>query len=256
MKKRPGFRFHSYLSGLLILMVWAQPLRSSPSLGAVVQTWHYDATTKTVTIRVVNTSGKDITAFNLSVTVKYADGTSNFSERSEELLPSLIAGRDVFLAGTGRDEVIPETRDVIDVMAVVDLVAYSDLTADVGNNRAFTHLLTARKGDALAMKKANAVIQQMLADPNISNPGISSAIELERLVAVFNAKKYAAPDDPEGYQQGTLARIARELRRAPTASVKVNQTEGDYLKAMVSRHEDHIAKITRHTQLRQGGAGQ
>src|SRR5260370_30911676 len=68
----------SHRKTIIILLVvfalgaWAQnsPLRASPPIGAVVQTWHYDPVTKQLTIRVVNTSRKDITPFNISVTLK------------------------------------------------------------------------------------------------------------------------------------------------------------------------------------------
>lgn len=44
-----------------------QSLRASPPIGAVVQTWHYDPLTNIVTLKIVNTSHKDITAFNIAI---------------------------------------------------------------------------------------------------------------------------------------------------------------------------------------------
>jgi hypothetical protein len=207
-----------------------------------------------LTIHVANTSGKDITAYNLSVTEKYTDGTSNFSERSQDFMGALVAGLPVFTSGSTRQDVIHETKDVLDVTATVDVVAYSDLTADVSNNRAFARLMTSRKGNVLALQKSNEVIERMLADPNVSDPGKSSADEIERLVTVLSAKPSTSPDDPQGYERGTLNHIARELRR--TASASGNRSQAESLKAMVIRHQDHIAKMTQHTQLQTGGVGQ
>jgi hypothetical protein len=59
-----------YLMFMLFLVL---TLRGSPPIGAVVQTWHYDPQANTVTVRVVNTSEKDITAFNLSITETFGD---------------------------------------------------------------------------------------------------------------------------------------------------------------------------------------
>jgi hypothetical protein len=36
--------------------------------------WHYDAEQQLLTLHLVNNSGKDITAYNISITRKYADG--------------------------------------------------------------------------------------------------------------------------------------------------------------------------------------
>ena len=51
-----------------------QSLRASPPIAAVVQTWHYDPLTNIVTLKIVNTSHKDITAFNIAIQETYADG--------------------------------------------------------------------------------------------------------------------------------------------------------------------------------------
>ena len=61
-----------YLTALLFLL--AVPLRGSPQIGAQVQTWNYDPRTNMVTLEIVNTSHKDITAFNITIKETYADG--------------------------------------------------------------------------------------------------------------------------------------------------------------------------------------
>src|SRR6266851_4543772 len=79
-----------YLMLMLFLAVLAVPLRASPPIGAVVQTWHYDPQANTVTVRVANISGKDITAFNMSVAITFADHHVSTSERLEYMLSTVF----------------------------------------------------------------------------------------------------------------------------------------------------------------------
>src|SRR5260370_24659932 len=71
---------------------WAQnsPLRASPPIGAVVQTWHYDAKANTAIITLVNTTQKDILACDLSITETFADGSSDSHEVMIDLLDRMF----------------------------------------------------------------------------------------------------------------------------------------------------------------------
>jgi hypothetical protein len=97
----------------------------------------------------------------------------------EDMLNPLInAGQDkAFAAGTSHDHVVRgEEKDIVDIEAVVDVVAYADASTDVLNNeRAFRNLLAERKGQVLAMEKVNDVIKRALTDPMVSDP-ISGAL--------------------------------------------------------------------------------
>jgi len=46
----------------------------------VVEKWKYDPETKILSLKLVNTSGKIVTAYGLSVIHKYADGTTDASQ--------------------------------------------------------------------------------------------------------------------------------------------------------------------------------
>jgi hypothetical protein len=73
----------------------------APPIGAVVQTWNYDPLTNTVTLQIVNTSHKDITAFNIAIKETYADGRVEQHEMLEDLLGKIIAGKE-FQGDTSR----------------------------------------------------------------------------------------------------------------------------------------------------------
>src|SRR5258708_12824592 len=135
----------------------------------VIESWHYDPVQKTLTLHLVNHSNKVVTAFNISMSEKYADGSTNpwyaegiphnlqDSQKMEDELNLFIQSKDerrggrgiaasgpvvngqiagtasgVFAAGTTREYVMRgEEKDVADIEAVVDVVPYADSTADV-----------------------------------------------------------------------------------------------------------------------------
>src|SRR5260370_16626728 len=85
--------------------------------------------------------------------------------------------RKTFAAGTTHDYVMyGEEKDIADIQAVVDVVAYADGSADVlDNDPAFRNVVAERKGRLLAMEKVNEVAKRVLSDPMVSDP-ISAAL--------------------------------------------------------------------------------
>jgi hypothetical protein len=231
-----------YLIALLLAGL-AVPLRASPPIGVVVQTWHYDPQTRIVTVRIANTSDKDITAFNLSVTEKYADGTVNSSEKMTDYLPLMATiqqfqaeglspqGNGTFPAKTSRDVTFPVAKDPKDVLIAVDMVAYADHTADVTNERAFTHLLSSRKELVLATQQANQVIKDALTTPN---PKDAAVKELKRLADV-------ARSGGRNLAEATLRSHMQSAQQAPD------------LGKLIKDGESRIAVYTSHTQVVKGG---
>ena len=65
--------------------------------GAVVQQWNYDPTHNPplVTVKIVNNSHKDITAFNIAIKEIYANGHVDKHEVLEEFLGKIIAFKEV-----------------------------------------------------------------------------------------------------------------------------------------------------------------
>jgi hypothetical protein len=65
-----------------------------PVMGATIQSWNYDAATNSVTIRILNLSQKAITAFNVSITETFADGSVNNHEVLADTLDTLAGSPD------------------------------------------------------------------------------------------------------------------------------------------------------------------
>ena len=114
----------SFLVALCIVLAQSSQAQVPP----VSLTWNYDAQQKTLTLHLTNNSGKDITAYNISMAEKYTDGTTNPSYA--EGIPAqhsrspanggfgatdgqYPSGNGTFAAGTTRDQVIPEQKDMV-----------------------------------------------------------------------------------------------------------------------------------------------
>jgi hypothetical protein len=201
----------------------------------VVQSWKYDEETKLLSLKIVNASDRDITAYNVAIILKYADGTTDAlpngvpsQERMEDALGYVILAQmnsdaalqqnaHGFAAGSSRYDTFPAMKDVVDVQAVFNVVIYSDCTAEVqpGGERAFKQLLAARKGPLLAMQKVSEVVKKALADPTVTNPNMTARTELRQLI-LAGADKHHTPEDVEDYEEMTLRQAISDLDHMAT----------------------------------------
>src|SRR5258708_20996368 len=132
----------------------------------------------------------------------------------------------VFAAETTRDYVIPEQKDIADIQAVVDMVAYADGTADVQNDRAFTHLVAERKGPLLTMQKVVEVIKGVLADPMVSSP-IAAVLRALKPIADADQTKNRPPEDPEFFEAMHLRNDVNNFQMVQRSQIwlRMNITE-------------------------------
>jgi hypothetical protein len=244
----------------------------------VVLTWDYNGQQKTLTLHLANYSGKDITAYSISISEKYADGSTNPScldgipcfpgEKMEELLGAMVnfqlaktEGRHgvvrvgVLVNGQAPGTVDVERmrrefgngKDISDVDAVVDMVVYADATADVQNERAFRQLMAMRKGQLLAMEKVNEVIKRVLADPTVDSPISAVLTELTALNNVAHQGKNLSPEDTQFnqamYLQGAVENFKNMQRW------RMNMTEREYLAQYVDGQEKRVALMSPHCEI-------
>ena len=257
-------------------------------VGVVIEGWHYDPVQKTVTLHLVNHSHKTVTAFNISMAEKYADGSTNpwyaegiphnlqDSQKMEDELNLFIQSQEgrssghgvivmrggpvangqipgppssVFGAGTTRDYMIPVQKDVADIEAVVDVVAYADGTADVQNDRAFKNLVAERKGPLLAMQKVVEVIKGVLADPMVSSP-IAEVLRALKPIADA-AQTNRPPEDPAFFEAMHLRNEVKILETTQHSQMlsTMKMTEREWLTHIVEEQEKQIAVLAPHADL-------
>jgi hypothetical protein len=153
---------------------------------------HYDPTTRNLTWTIVNNSGKEISGFCYSPTITYSDGsTKSGSDYCREYLggmalaatnPEVIKqhGNGAFQPGASVVGVEHQQTDVVNFTVEVECVFYVGGTYEITNQRAYDFAMVLRKGQLMALEKANEVLKQF-AD---SNPNGSAQIELQRLSSV------------------------------------------------------------------------
>src|SRR5713101_5026627 len=83
---------------VIALALGASPsLLASPPIGAEVQSWNYDPTHNPplVTVKIVNNSHKDITAFNITIKETYANGQVSQHELLKELAGKILRAKEL-----------------------------------------------------------------------------------------------------------------------------------------------------------------
>lgn len=236
-----------YLALAVLSLAFAWSLRASPP--GLIHSWTYNSTTKTVTIHLHNSSGKDITGYAMSVTIVHPDASTETSERIEDSLPLMASKADLpgndngtFAAGTSLDQPIPQTKDVTNVIIVLDVVAYLDGTAEVHNKEVFNHILAMRKALLLATQQANQAISKALTSPD---PKTAVVEEIKRLADVAKAhdpKSYGDPNsytDPNSYIEMFLRGMISEAETRDNLDVWAKENHGK------------LAVIAPHTQLKE-----
>src|SRR5712664_2545484 len=250
---------------MLFLAMLAVPLRASPPIGAVVQTWHYDPAANTVALRILNTSGKDITAWNIKIKETYA-GVVGEHEYYTDLLQLMLNvqehagtadgeslrqqfGNGTFQAGTSRDETLHVQPGLTDYQATLDTVIYADKTAETTNQPALNRAVTAWKSIASTMQSANEIIKRALANTGDASPHETAAKEIEQLRRQWEAQHHSTPLDA-----GTIQAVLTDLKNVPTISTQQNVNAAAYLSNYVAKKDQRAAVLLEHATPKVAGA--
>jgi hypothetical protein len=242
------------------------------SLPAIAIDWSYDPRLKMLNLHLVNNSNKDITAYSIAVSRKYADGSSESNSDGTpefvtafetDTLGALISaqeakgtvreqivqhdGNGVFAAGTSQNQQSPEPKEISGVTTRVDMVAYADATANVQNEQAFRRLMAQRKGQVLAMETVDEVIKRALAT-STDSPISAALAELAPIFADAVVKNHS-PEDPEGNQELDLQMAISNLKQMLPWRTGMAMTEREWLTWFVAEQEKRIALMSPHANL-------
>lgn len=254
-----------YLALAMLSLAFATSLRAGP-LGAVVQSWHYDPQANIVTLEIVNTSPKDITAYNVSIKETYADGHVNTHELLCEYAGKMVLveefkgtadeaevrkqlGDGLLHPGESRNEIIGVQPSLQNFEAVIDVVAYTDQTAQASNNAALQRLLEGRKASVASIQMANEIIKAALADPNDAVPVATAAKEIQGRIAVWKAQKHTTVD----FEPGVAMGVVDELR---AISSRPLTDKRNALTQYLTKSEKRLAALSPHAELTKIGSPQ
>jgi hypothetical protein len=247
----------SLLYGLPLVFLFASASRAqAPPIGAAVQTWHYDTKTNSVILKIVNTSHKDITAFNIAIKETLADGRVDTSEMLEDLVGKIIAAKELqgdtsrgaetfrklygdgaFHPGEVHDEIVGVQPGFQTIEAVVDVVTYVDGTAEATNNDALGRIIDERQATVASEKIIIEAIQTALADANDPDPSMTAARKIQDRATVWKAQQHTKLD----LDTVLLESIANELKNASRSANK-----RDALKQIVDREEARMSALSVH----------
>jgi len=233
---------------LAVLLLFSAQVARSGHIGAEVQSANYDPVKGITTIQIVNTSHKEISAINLSIRVTFLDGTMSAQGANEsgiDFVEGIIQGKGGFAPGAIYTQEFPGQAGP--VQATVDMVAYSDGTADVLNERAFETLIAGRKANARARQKINELVTEALADPAEQNPSAIIAAKLRSLVAAVEQQKIT--EEGAGSYELTLKGAIQDFDNKARFSTGRSESEDNSLRAYIDMNNQHIPMLIRHSQL-------
>jgi hypothetical protein len=165
--------------------VSSQPVTLPSITGAKVEGIVLDLSSHTATVTIRNLSDKPITAFDLVIRRVRTDrqpGVSDAFFRLEDMLVGVIAGKlEGIRSGETFDEVIQGVAN--NVTADLDLVVFSDASAEFTNHNMLMHVMTGRQAIANADNQTKEIIR------NAS----SKEEAIDKLTRLWEESKETAP---------------------------------------------------------------
>lgn len=246
----------------VFLLVFGSQLRASPP-GTILHSWSVDMAKKTVTLHLINSTGKDITAYSINIKETYGQHVNEheFSTDSVGLMLNIqdlagtadgdnlrkLYGNGTFQSGTNHDEVIHVQPGMTTFDATLEVVIYADKTVETTNPEALNRALSSRKAYADTLQAANQVIQKALANPNDPNPHQTAAQQIEQLQSGWANKNHSA-----NFNAGAFQEVLTDLQYAPTASKAAGKSVREYLNDYIAKKNQRATALLDHAKL--GGA--
>lgn len=228
------------------------------ALAGIKVSWYSSIDKKMAMMHAENVSGKDINTYNIAFGIKYADGSTDYNQgffpsEKMEMFPVVpVPGIEPqsFAAGAvSRDQQIYQgDKEVSEVVAVPDVIVYTDDTAQVHNERAFKQIMAMRKGGLLALQQVSETIKRVLAE-GAANPVDAVTEELTR-VQIALRKKHLPPEEPENNEEQSLQGEMSQLDNAEQMAKRTNMTVRDYLTRMAEDFDKQIELMKPHCEIK------
>lgn len=224
---------------------------NSRTMGATVASADYDPVKKVTTLHIVNTSQKEITAMNVTLTVSLPTGRDS---TGLEITPDWAqAAGDIngILPGGSFDyDVIGQEGPT---KGMVDVVVYSDDTAEVQNNVAFQRIISSRKARAIAKQKVNNLITEAIS--NVPERQRAAAV-LEQLDTLVKVAENAI-DVPWDGRSAYIAELKSAVVNMSNISRNAQgpngaKTEATSMHVLLDLNSSKIPMLIRHSELVKG----
>jgi hypothetical protein len=222
--------------------------QNAPTMGAIVAKTDYDRDNRVTTLRILNTSQKEITAFSLDMVVEYPDGTLSDSGTSGwgcEMVDAIAEGVGGIQPGASFDQEFPGYPGPI--KATVIMVVYSDGTADVQDDRLLQEIVGGRKGTLLAMRKANEIMTAALNDAADLHPSAMALAQVKALITPAALEKLP-PDTALGFKS-ELADTILNLSHMHSTPTGPSANEINAMEALIETNTRRIPVFNQQSVL-------
>ena len=242
------------LSLVLVLFLSTMHAQNSSNMGVVVQGADDNSDKSTTTVHLLNTSNKEITAFNLSVQQTLPDGkTFKPSAHTEDMLGAYLVTGKAFSPNSTFDVQIGKTLvqipQPVDETLVVDVVIYADGTAQVQNQDRFKDITEQRRAGFRTLEKVNEAIENVLADPSTEHPTASVAARLKAVLDDDQKKADTANNNViSGGGEPGEAQLEDAIRNLTRF---VNRNQEAPLLEMLRHNKSELAKLAPHVHIAQ-----
>lgn len=235
-------------------------ISTEDALPGIRVSWYTGLDKKMLMMRVENVSGKNINAYNVSIGLKYADGSTDYGQgffpsahmEMFQVIPMNGMEPHNLAAGTAdRDQPIGggvADKEVVEIVAVPDVIVYADDTAEVRNEFFFKQIMASRKGALLAWQQVSETIKHVLAD-GVQNPTDAAIEELTR-VEIALRNKHSPPEEPENNEEQALRSEINQVENAGRMATNMKMTEREYLAKMADDLDKQIALMAPHCDVK------
>lgn len=240
----------------MLSLAFATSLRAGP-LGAMLQSWDIDSTKNAVTLHLFNSSGKDISAYNITIKETYGQQVNEHqyyedmvgvmlriqdpTEIHRDELAEMYNGNGTWEAGTIHDQVLFVQPGLTDFEATLDVVVYADKTAETTNRDALERAMTTRKAIAQTLQAASEAIKQALSNPIDESPQETAIKEIEGL-----RKNWEDSHHERNFNAGAFDGAILDLENAPLAAAALHRTLPDYLSYLASQNSGRALSLLEH----------
>lgn len=259
------------------LLVFISQLRASPP-AAVLQSWHYDPQTRMITIIIANTTGKDITAYDINTTITYADHSVDSNPNGSQMTDMLEAflflqqikgtpdegrmrkemelrhgGNGLTLEAYKTLNIVfgPSPKVVIGLQLTVNAVAFADGTGEATNKAGLERIREHRNWELHSHQKAKQIINEVLADPTIQNPAEEAAARLRKFLTEYNTRTHYT-GDVDIIEDAIIENDIRNLNGASRVIAGQHLSgEPEFLRQYLGGKDQYTVQLAKHVQLKE-----
>jgi hypothetical protein len=268
-------------SAFLAFTIGAYGQSSTAIKGVRVLSSTFDPQTRTVKVIFINDSPADITAYGVFLEKSYQNNqraawTGGAAWGRDFVRPAAHQPIDTKQGARPRSNQpihpgqtaeessdLSGEKDLVDASMRIDMVAYSDGTAEVENEVTFRRLLISRQADLLAARKAAEIGTSVLSNKG-NSPLATLTARLREARAMVPATSFKGPE-AEGFAKSweeSLDVLIAELEkpgsgtymhtttRAPGASKPGGSRERGYVRDFVEAQMQHANILAKHTEIR------